>query len=63
MWDLIVSVPDHCLSFDFVNQGSIIHPSSLSDCSLYNSFVKALFSCYFMKVTVAQCFCYTPYKL
>ena len=24
MWDLIVSVPDHCLSFYFVPQGSYI---------------------------------------
>ena len=26
MWDLIVSVPDHCLSFYFVNFGQPICP-------------------------------------
>ena len=28
MWDLIVSVPDHCLSFYFEFHGQIIHSSN-----------------------------------
>ena len=26
MWDLIVSVPDHCLSFYFVHENFIVKP-------------------------------------
>ena len=28
MWDLIVSVPDHCLSFYFAQTGTPVVPSS-----------------------------------
>ena len=40
MWDLIVSVPDHCLSFYFI----IIYSKTLKD-TIFCSITKGLFHC------------------
>ena len=40
MWDLIVSVPDHCLSFYFIKQ-----PILLTELSGHTSFIVGLGCC------------------
>ena len=45
MWDLIVSVPDHCLSFyfvDFILRGLHVLKSSRALCPRVSSFFLAL---------------------
>ena len=44
MWDLIVSVPDHCLSFYFISPDSCFKNNVPSECTKTNGHCYQLFS-------------------
>ena len=44
MWDLIVSVPDHCLSFYFPRRKFLLNDLKVRDCSAMYAYIFLAFS-------------------